>query len=1540
MQPYEFDESMLAKYQAQTAIAGETMGLGAEIVHGAVAAVADFGTSVWNSTAGMVNEDLSVSTADLLSRIDKDALQVYNEHPDAVHTASLIGGVFVPAGLAFKGMIALRAGQKGVSWFSKAGETARLAEVESAFAKSTAGASEALNLAKTSMYKAMAANVLVDNAAAEAAIVLTMNAHPYMEDYMNDLPSNFLLGVAIGGGVGGVVGTISTRAQIRAALSPIAREAEAFISKGEKFASEGMNLGDQLQVREMNIKMWESKLAAHKDGSGKQLNHFTQAYLEHTITANKAMLVEDFQKMAKGKLAEAPQSVKDSVIDLTKSDSRFIHADEISYLEIKKDYVAPKTRLGMFVEDYVPSFFTKGTTKAGDEVTSANKLVFSREQNRFLPLSEAGDHAVLADFTTDVEVLKKVSPQEFRNARLNVFLDRQAMATHEIAADEAKAFFYVDSLPFKEIAKHKVQYDDMSMLRALTARVQNVKEGESVADFSVTLVGKEGSPMMVGGLKEVQSFLVQAELRMAEGLKKAGTMSDEAIAKRVGVSSLDQAGKGMARYTSEPQILLELAETNKSLVVGTNLNKVPFAELRSSLSARNLDDMNSELIDAVLRSSDDPLVRGLREEVFTEESRFLARELLKGVDAVNNVDLRSTMFRSANSAVESFGTAGTIATRIGQDVTHYINKAKEALVAPISQKMKDIVDSEALVVETNMAMTVNASISGPRVYRDGQFWVKELRRQADGTEKMMEVAVKYKGQEFKIVSKEVLDLFDAFQTAGRSMYALNNSVNKILGKPKLPDIGFWIPAFNPRNKEIAYVVEHTHGRPTTSILWGKTSAELNDKIQMFEAQAKNEGRNVTVLSKDKNLEHFNKIQGREDPMAMQVADISLQHTGSSANALISTNVELLNEVINSYDHLIAKGITNLVDIQLAPVMDRLQRISERSQILHNEKSFGVIQKAVSSKADPGMVMRNILLGKGLISEHTTWLSTQQGLQVFTDMALENLAKATQPLVNTISKGHGRTEESFAQLNAELKAKGLMPFEAVEDFIRYQQEGHIVSTSLTPRAVALSNALAATTLLRFMELAQPLVNAISLPILTSGAVRKQMAAEFMGAKLTKNPHFTATSVMYDGARFMNTVEGQRWLTMGEKRGLYTPMVSEANAAMAQARSLDPGIMAKAEAALESSFVKMLSKPADLSEEMVRKYSFMNGVILAKKAYPGLNDTGVMTFARSFMDEALGNYSAAQRPAFFQGTFGVAMGIFQTYMLTLAQQLYRGIEARDWVGLSKQMFTQATIFGGSALPGFHLVSEQIGSHFSENHVDLETGLFRAIDDDAATTILYGLPSSLGMGITTRGDIQPRVPNPLMGLDTLAAVNLTRQAWEAGKGITEAAFTADASTGRAMLEALSVQSISRPLARWSELVTGRSMTSAGVTVASNTTGNPFSEEFVLHGALARIMATRPIEEVKAREAMHLDSVYNSVDGDKRKEITKRLRTYIQDGNLTPEAIQELQYDYLSTGSPTGWRAAVNDALRVRVMGGDFAVKDRLHPNAPYMQMVDGLD
>jgi len=232
----------------------------------------------------------------------------------------------------------------------------------------------------------------------------------------------------------------------------------------------------------------------------------------------------------------------------------------------------------------------------------------------------------------------------------------------------------------------------------------------------------------------------------------------------------------------------------------------------------------------------------------------------------------------------------------------------------------------------------------------------------------------------------------------------------------------------------------------------------------------------------------------------------------------------------------------------------------------------------------------------------------------------------------------------------------------------------------------------------------------------------------------------------------------------------------------------------------------------------------------------------------------------------------------------------------------MLMQGGIFGAGSLPGFHAVSQLVGEEFSDDNIDFTTGLYRALPDEVSDIIMYGLPSTIGPAVHTRGDVNPRIPT---GFTTLVAPSMIAQATQSFMDVSSAVFSQDKPTGQAFMEALSTQSVSRPIARLSELASGYSVTGAGSQIAGP------EEIWSWQGALARAFSTRPLREAKAREAIHLNSYYSSINQESRNAVLETLRENVRNDSVTNELMDSLAFEYMRTGSPQGFRQAVNQAF-----------------------------
>ena len=260
----------------------------------------------------------------------------------------------------------------------------------------------------------------------------------------------------------------------------------------------------------------------------------------------------------------------------------------------------------------------------------------------------------------------------------------------------------------------------------------------------------------------------------------------------------------------------------------------------------------------------------------------------------------------------------------------------------------------------------------------------------------------------------------------------------------------------------------------------------------------------------------------------------------------------------------------------------------------------------------------------------------------------------------------------------------------------------------------------------------------------------------------------------------------------------------------------------------------------------------------------------------------------------------------------------------------MLAQAGIFGVGSLPGFQPISQAIGEHFSDEHWDLVSGTYRALPDPMADLLIYGMPSNIAPDVHTRGDVNPRVPG---SVSTMVAPSMVLQSLEtmfnAGKELAKL----DATSGQGFLEALSMQSVSRPIARASELALGTAMTRQGNQVAGE------EEVWSMQGVLARVFSTRTLQESKTREAMHLNSYYGAIDSENRAAVLKRLRTALRAGQLDSDELDTLAYEYLRTGSPQGFRSAVTQAFMENDNPGLVDLTAKLK-QSPLMSIIEDID
>ena len=1869
----EISTDAIAKYDEQGS-------LGADIVGGVVASVADFAASTFNS---LVPESLETTTEDLLSRIDSNALRVYNEHPDTIHTASFVGGMLVPMGLAFKGMAAARNGVSGANFFSEAGRVAQKTKIAEAFVNLGAHSND-YKSAVRGLYTAGLANVAIDNVAFDAAMLLTMNAHPFMEDYVKNPIENFTKSMIMGMAIGGPLGHIADRALVKGVKMGAEQTAEATVRLGYKEISSIDNLSETITKRTHNLDNWRDMLASQTprpfsvDDPTNIINPLTKNMLDTLILKEEAALATDLNKMFSPEMRLMDEADKAVIMNMIATNpTRFAGVDSIRFATAKEDLsfvfkeakgLSQSTKevpvgLGLPTQELDLPLTTKGIKDLTKN--KAVTMVYSPRFDAFMLSTDMKYYGTAADLVKNPEELTKgLGTQWHLVPRYDQTLENAGSTTSYVDADFLRTLKYYDELDVDTFAKGfiAVSPDDISTLSAINARIQkevaagnqdfvtnlkvtltkdmpnfskvNEKVLEKVITNTVTktvTVGAGGVAKAVKGLSKqsldnmtqflrgperttvdllysgnslsegargvirafvegdyipirtgieeykrlrpTKSYIPQRILNESQALKwgsddlinalksgktfkdamheygwqksklgdlageilksaeskaiknnleydsegytylyrgmrgqarghfagesytpdyqvayrfggfdpknvslyrvhkdeiigaitsfgaKAGgeaeiildvptriiagkptvstgvqpsghtvtevltgtdikesikTLSSKeanvvdglgvfdtlATQKNAQLSSLMAQGvpfetmslltnipletvkayaasgvkdvlllnKPISTYSEAANIPMHLANKERALALNTNLNKVPMAELKASLMKRELDFADDSIKDAFMVGSKSETARAVGNHLSSLDNKARLSILRSGLTDITDSAVSGRMFLSADQALRDLGALGGVITYMGKDTVELINKQVAKIWEPMKPYFNAIAKDQVKTVELSTAMRVNAGLKGYREFKNGSLlvqdevtpWIqiKDVNGKVIGKKRNM-IPVNYEGREFKIVDADVNSAVQEMQKAGRELYEMRKTLDTLYGRPPVNDIGFWVPPFNPRGNHIKYVWDKHEDK--TTLLFGKTEGELQTAVNAFTSKLKpgELGRRYEIVDKsDQRL--YNIAQGRHDNIFMGSADSSSFHSGASAPAIVSTNTDVLVDLANGYDHYMGYSVRSLMDAQMSDVMARLDDISYLSQKGFRDQPLDITQKQLQKPHDAGTIIRNTLMGLPSTNQSEMWQKASELTSGVFNYTFSKLSDLFIPVLeggkNLLGKGKIASDADYIKLLAEAEAKGIdWPFKGMDEHLAkevYHVQQISQSPNMTPRLLAISNGLAATVMLRFGELAHPIVNMLSMPILTSLAMGRKLDSMYMDGVLNPNAKFAVVETMYNGARYRGTAEGKVLMKEAADAGMFKPVVSEATEQISQSRSLQPGVISGVEKflnklsplrsasdkladSMSDKLMQMLVKPADLAETITREQAFITGAYMAKEAYPGISKAGQMTFARDFMDKAIGNYSSTQRPVMFQGTLGVAMGLFQTYMLTMAQNIYRVVEHKNWAALAKTLLLQSSIFGASSLPGFKLVSEQIGEHFSDQNVDLITGTYRALPNWMANTIIYGLPSNLGPSITSRGDINPRIPDPFTsGINAIPAINILKQTLDAGDRVVSAAFTADASAGRAMLEALSLQSISRPVARMSELLTGTSITSQGNIMAGP------EEVWTVKSVLSRTMGVRPIEEAKNREIYHLDTFYGSIDREARQKVTQSLKTHIRDGNLTPEIVESLGQEYMKTGTPSGWRSAVNTAIGQTENPTSHTVRNYLKPNSPFSKMINDLE
>jgi len=875
------------------------------------------------------------------------------------------------------------------------------------------------------------------------------------------------------------------------------------------------------------------------------------------------------------------------------------------------------------------------------------------------------------------------------------------------------------------------------------------------------------------------------------------------------------------------------------------------------------------------------------------------------------------VYTATDFALRNLGDIGRMVTTMAQKFDELVRNRASAVKDAVRPLFQEI--SANPVARTQFYQVRNAleAIDGEagKLLKYDQTLRKIITQPAKG-----DTPAKYlkysEGGEDIVLQRENAEFFADWTRPGGMQAEFLADINlqkKLQGKDVTTGRGIWLPDSQIDDGLVAYVINTANAKDLQRIT-GRTAEDLATNIADFEKS--NHNPNMKVITNKSNLDEWNDHHGYARTEHVRRAD-SQKSKGGFANTDVPVDASGLDNIMAALEKETWKNKRAVFKLTNSKVFDALE-----SNIAHSRRYNSEGSKSL--RDNTAELVYKTLLGVSKIEDAPLFESANN----FFTAGMNKAIRAVDGAKTTFAKQVGSGE--YTDLVAKLEADGVpMPW---KDFDSYMvKKNKHIEAGAAQNLIARNSAVLVALNLRLFEVSHAAVTIMSLPVI-------------LGAEL-KSQQYPLKS-MIDGIKLMMGKDEASMAIMKKASDLkYTKRVTSEVTDIIESTHTKTGFISKLEAKdkfgkhkNDTAFAKVwntLTKPSDWAEHSVREMSYATGYRMAQSKFPDGADEVLEAFANAFTLRTMGNYNARQRPALFQGALGATVGLYQTFMLTMAQNMARYVERGDKKALGLLLGGQASMFGVESLPGFDLFNDILGEYVGDpnSHQDIRQTLYKALGDDsdqsrsAAEYALFGFPSTLFQtAVQTRGDLQVRSPITLKGDGFQFAPPVFNAykdgiafAWNTMSGMANAFSTAGGKdVFRAFGEGVASQSLWRPAARLTELGLGYSLDRSGQQVSNESEVGGWA-------TMSRVMGSRPMKEQSLRTLKYSGKYYDAIDSGNRRDAINTLRT-ITRGESDGEIGGVMQKYLDAGGTARGWNTALNTAYA----GLDNTFADRLLGNA----------
>lgn len=725
---------------------------------------------------------------------------------------------------------------------------------------------------------------------------------------------------------------------------------------------------------------------------------------------------------------------------------------------------------------------------------------------------------------------------------------------------------------------------------------------------------------------------------------------------------------------------------------------------------------------------------------------------------------------------------------------------------------------------------------------------------------------------FAIQNDDVVDFWRSMNAANQLVVRGKRTIASVRGLQTNLDDRVLYPGKldRERYRHIKFVVPNQRGifaYDNTMIIGGPTPQALAAKEeQVLQAFGREK---ITI--KDTTDEVFN--------ISEFTANDELLRRGIQADIAPDPSPQLVDSYINSLTSQWNGISRNMVEAKYAEEIGVLE--SRDSLVQHYSSVLGA--KVSDTVGNSYRELRNTMLHVSSKENFRKWRDAQQDIDAVISRVANSIWTATSA---------GKTTADFDVLNKYMKQHNV-PLAFNNQVGEYLVQTEKVNENLLTYAVPRANAAASTFMLRFMEGIQPMVNALSVPIMAVPEIKHLIeslpqlkVAQAASGLANKVPGSDVPAVMPNNARLMYQAVkdffNNKELVADYKRlGLTTSIADEMRNAIDDLGQSIGGLQNSTISKFQQKFDKVvntLSKPADWTEEFVKFTAARMADLLLESA--GVTNLGIrQTAMRTYVTRVHGNYVANQRPALFQGFAGQAVGLFQTYTFNLFQQLLRHVGTGQFKAAGSMIGLQAGIFGAQSVPGFKYLNQYIGERSLEGN-DFYTGTEDVLGNEVSDWILYGVGSNFtkpffgdGINIYTRGDLNPRTPFIIpTSIEEIPTYSLATKFIDSGLKLA-AAVSGNVDATQSMAEALAINGINRPLAGIGQILSGARTTREGSLLAATGDLNYWQ-------TFARVLGTKTLDESIAVQGYYRAKGYQTYRRQQLNQLGTQVKTMVRGG------------------------------------------------------------